>query len=479
MLAASDLGALLDTTLGRALGSAMSIRQKIAPIGAVGAVVAAGLVGFALWQGPSAGPDEGGNNAPQTTQSAATETAVEPPEPTGAAEETAQAAPAEAPKAETETTPEPETEIASQAAATGPRFDVVRVDPLGSALIAGSATPGTEVRVMMDGVEIARVEGVSDGSFVAMVDVPPSLEPRVLSLTARDASDPEGAVLQSDDTVIVAPARIPGGATALASDAEGQRLPALTDSGGAAETASDAGKAAPSTDQPAEVGATETLVVAQPVGTAADAARPETSAPLAPSDVATDAARGAPAVLLASADGLRVLQPSHTGSRAAKAVVVDAISYDAGGAVTIAGRGGPNEASEATGRVRLYLDNELVETAQLAADGTWQTPLSEVKTGVYTLRVDQVDEAGRVVSRFETPFKREAAEVLARVSPVQSASGVAINVITVQPGSTLWGIADTRYGAGRKYVQIFEANQELIKDPNLIYPGQVFELPSE
>jgi nucleoid-associated protein YgaU len=49
--------------------------------------------------------------------------------------------------------------------------------------------------------------------------------------------------------------------------------------------------------------------------------------------------------------------------------------------------------------------------------------------------------------------------------------------VTVQPGFTLWGIAQERYGDGVLYVQVFEANRDKIKDPDLIYPGQVFSVP--
>jgi nucleoid-associated protein YgaU len=51
--------------------------------------------------------------------------------------------------------------------------------------------------------------------------------------------------------------------------------------------------------------------------------------------------------------------------------------------------------------------------------------------------------------------------------------------ITVQPGFTLWAIARDRFGDGVLYVQVFEANRDRISDPDLIFPGQVFTLPSE
>jgi nucleoid-associated protein YgaU len=49
--------------------------------------------------------------------------------------------------------------------------------------------------------------------------------------------------------------------------------------------------------------------------------------------------------------------------------------------------------------------------------------------------------------------------------------------ITVQPGFTLWGIAEQSLGDGVAYVQVFEANKDKIRDPDLIYPGQVFTIP--
>ena len=48
---------------------------------------------------------------------------------------------------------------------------------------------------------------------------------------------------------------------------------------------------------------------------------------------------------------------------------------------------------------------------------------------------------------------------------------------TVVKGDTLWGMAKKYYGDGKKYPVIYEANKEKIKNPNLIYAGQVFVIP--
>ncbi len=44
-------------------------------------------------------------------------------------------------------------------------------------------------------------------------------------------------------------------------------------------------------------------------------------------------------------------------------------------------------------------------------------------------------------------------------------------------GDNLWNIARAHYGEGLRYTLIFNANKDQIRDPNLIYPGQVFSLP--
>jgi LysM repeat protein len=48
---------------------------------------------------------------------------------------------------------------------------------------------------------------------------------------------------------------------------------------------------------------------------------------------------------------------------------------------------------------------------------------------------------------------------------------------TVKKGDTLWGISKKYYGNGAKYTKIVEANADKIKNPNIIYPGQVFTIP--
>ena len=48
---------------------------------------------------------------------------------------------------------------------------------------------------------------------------------------------------------------------------------------------------------------------------------------------------------------------------------------------------------------------------------------------------------------------------------------------TIEKGDTLWAIAKKHLGDGNKYHDIFAANREVIKDPDLIYPGQKIRIP--
>ena len=88
-----------------------------------------------------------------------------------------------------------------------PSIDVVRVEPDGSALIAGVAAPGALVQMLVDGVVLAQERAGSDGKFAAFLDLPESSSPRVLTL----AVEGEPGELSSDQQVIVGPT---GGALA-------------------------------------------------------------------------------------------------------------------------------------------------------------------------------------------------------------------------------------------------------------------------
>jgi nucleoid-associated protein YgaU len=227
------------------------------------------------------------------------------------------------------------------------------------------------------------------------------------------------------------------------------------------------------TDAPLTVSADEELEAAATDGLVDET--PEAVTEMAALEAPPDAAPTAPPVLVSDAEGVRVVQPAlapGSGPEVLATVAVDAIAYDAEGGVDLSGR------AAGGGTVRLYLDNDVLADVPVDEDGQWAADLSDVAPGVYTLRVDQIGTDGAVTSRVETPFLREEREsIAAAMAEETAADGFAVAVQTVQPGNTLWAIARERYGDGVLYVQVFEANRDRIRNPDLIYPGQIFLLP--
>ena len=54
-----------------------------------------------------------------------------------------------------------------------------------------------------------------------------------------------------------------------------------------------------------------------------------------------------------------------------------------------------------------------------------------------------------------------------------------IDTRVVIRGDNLWQISRVTYGHGIRYTVIYKANRDQIRDPDLIYPGQIFVLPKE
>lgn len=214
---------------------------------------------------------------------------------------------------------------------------------------------------------------------------------------------------------------------------------------------------------------TETTASSQPDATSAGTTEEQADVEVqpAPRPEATQVA-----VLRADADGVILVQP--VAQQPQGKVVLDTISYSDSGEVQLAGR------AQADTRVLVYLDNASAGQFVAGSNGSWSGGLEAVVPGVYTLRLDEVNADGKVLSRLETPFKREAPEVLR--PPVtddagQGAAAPLVRAVTVQKGDTLWAISQQRYGSGFLYVRVFAANQGAIRDPDLIYPGQVFTIP--
>ena len=154
-----------------------------------------------------------------------------------------------------------------------------------------------------------------------------------------------------------------------------------------------------------------------------------------------------------------------TPKGAARIFAVDTVDYDEEGSLHISGRG----VSQSI--VQLYLNDRFIGRSNVDENNGWRIkPETPVKPGIYQLRADQHDRTGRVSARLSMPFARAESVAADTMAPEP--------FVIVQPGNSLWRLARRVYGSGLSYTVIFVTNKEQIRDPNLIYPGQVLAVPT-
>lgn len=73
--------------------------------------------------------------------------------------------------------------------------------------------------------------------------------------------------------------------------------------------------------------------------------------------------------------------------------------------------------------------------------------------------------------------KPEKKPVVQQKKKRETSSAPKVKTCTVKSGDCLWNIAKKYYGNGAQYTKIYNANKGKIKNPNLIYPGQVLTIP--
>lgn len=156
--------------------------------------------------------------------------------------------------------------------------------------------------------------------------------------------------------------------------------------------------------------------------------------------------------------GSRILQ--GPAGAAMGLISLDVVDHDDQGRLFVGGK------APAGGKVFLYLDNRLLGQSEADADGAWRVTSAKPSGQKHVLRADLVGDKGKVLARIEVSW-----------TPGEEL-GVGSVGIVVAPGNSLWRIARRLYGRGVAYTVIFEANRDHIQDPNLIYPGQVFSVPS-
>ncbi len=74
-------------------------------------------------------------------------------------------------------------------------------------------------------------------------------------------------------------------------------------------------------------------------------------------------------------------------------------------------------------------------------------------------------------------YKRLGSILLALVLALSLAVPAFASTYTVKKGDSLWSISKQQLGSGARWREIYEANKDVIKDPNRIYVGQVLQIP--
>jgi nucleoid-associated protein YgaU len=193
---------------------------------------------------------------------------------------------------------------------------------------------------------------------------------------------------------------------------------------------------------------------------------PATSPPAA--GAAPSAAAGAPRdqtlVMITPPSGPATLvqPPSAAGVPRSGDLAMSTLDYDEAGNVTVTGLATPGTV------VRVYINDKMAAEGTAGSDGRWKiAPTEPLGPGKYTLRLDRLASDGKPAARLELPFDRVV---------VPPGSKDTRRLIVVR-GDNLWNIARAHYGTGFHHTVIYGANKEQIRNPDLIYPGQVFSLP--
>ena len=395
-----------------------------------------------------------------------------------------------------------------------PSFDVVRVEPNGEAVVAGRGNPDATVELLVDGKAVARTRTDRDGQFAL---VPPPLAPGSSEIVLR-STDAQGREVRSKQSVAVAVSGAPAAKPLVALTAPDKPTVVLSRPDpvpNAARTAP-ADKAAPLRIVAVDAQEGGRLFVSSE-------AQPGAFLRLYLNDtlvVPTEA----------SADGKATFTIGRGVRPGAYRVRIDQVDRETG---KVRSRAEvpftvpelqPRIASRAPDPTppRATPDAARGEARPVAADGPreafkdgFKTPAPAprpetppaVRTPLPAGAQDQQAPPGPARIAGTRPVPERQAEVAppAATAPAQSARPAPaaperpqvaqaakpdaaqpgdafvaeISTARITRGDSLWQISRRTYGKGDRYTVIYDANQEQIRNPDLIYPGQIFVLPED
>lgn len=281
-----------------------------------------------------------------------------------------------------------------------PTFDVLRVEPDGSAVIAGRAEPKAKLEVADQARTVAASHVDTAGEFVAIVDapLPPGDHQLVLKATSADGR----TVVSEEIATVSVPMTKDGELLAMVTKpGTASRIIAMPSAGAGAKTervalaGKDAAAVAPQVQDAAKPGQPAAPSASAPSTTTATAPATETASAPAAANTAGTAPQAAPA---AGAPDLQVSAVEIEGDR-----------------IFIAGISRPGA------RLRGYADGTAVGEAQAGTDGHFVIEGRQtLPIGQHRIAVDHIGPAGEVMLRVEVPFDRPAGEQVAAVATPQA-----------------------------------------------------------
>lgn len=444
-----------------------------------GAAVIVVLLGYLGWSLSQPAPVAEAPAPEAATSEAATGEST--PDEAGAAEtESADAVASEA--EEPAKAEEPAAEDTAQVAAPAaelppvpPSFDVVRVEPDGSATVAGSAAADAKVSLRVDGAEVAQAQADGQGKFAALFTLAASDVPRLLSLVATLA---DGTEIAAVETVALAPTK-PVAVVSAETTAETPADPPVAPEAPAAVLLTDEGAQVlqPASDVPPEVLANVSVdtITYTPEGALQLGGRGQGAGFVriylddAEKALVEIGADGMWAATLADvAAGIYTLRVDQIGADG-KVTSRFETPFKRETLEALAAASAPAAAEPAESPEPAAEPDAPAEPAPAAEPETVAAGAEAGAEAAPAVEPAPVETAAAESAPAEpAPAETVAAEPAPPAAPV---------TITVQPGFTLWGIAEQSLGDGVAYVQVFEANKDKIRDPDLIYPGQVFTIP--
>ncbi|MAS04256.1 MAG: hypothetical protein CL534_06135 [Ahrensia sp.] len=335
------------------------------------------------------------------------------------AEAAAPAAETAEPQAEAAAAPTANDEAEAQAEVIVPSFGLLRVEPDGSTLIAGSAGPNADIEILTRSETIATTKAEANGDFVAVLDDP--LDPGDYEIVLR-ATEENGDVAMSEETAIVSvpePGREgellalverPGAPSRLINTPEPEEAAAAeTPQDDMAEAETPAAETETAMAEPAAEEATQEAAGAEAAESEAQPSMEE--AETASADAAEGAADG-DVTEVAEASGETAAETPAPSSDAARITIrIEAVEIDSD-TIFVAGAADPGS------QVRVYANEFLLGDTLTSPGGRFLVQVrKDLAVGDYIIRADVIDPAtAEVVARAAVPFTRSEGERVAAVA---------------------------------------------------------------